>query len=1439
MEVYINFGSVYQFDITSGDNPSLSFIRGATYKFDYSSFTGHPVLFSSTNPDSITTAYTDGTSIASNVISFTVPHDAPDTLYYYCQNHPTSMNGSISITTDTKKADPYAWKNVLALPLVGISSDYSGAINSGSTTKPITLYGNVAGVTTSNFYGRSYGFDGNGDYLTTPGTTDFVFGTGDFTIEFWAWVNSTQNGTNGGFINYGDYSGAQCWEIILTGTTGSLMDLRIDMNGTDGVLAPQNVVLTNTWQHHVLQRSSGTLKYFLDGVEIDSTTHEVDYSNPSNNILRIGGRNGLTNYDMTGYMQDVRIYKGVAKYTSNFIPASTDPDILPDTPSGVSGSSKLAKITDGAVIFDGTSGTSMSIANSSDFNFGSGDWTVECYHYSFKAPGSGTNSLIGMWNSGSNRRTWLINLYNDYFRGYFSIDGAAGGSIYQVGDSTVKAGSDRWYHVALVRNGNNLYLFQDGKLIDTQDVTGQSVYNNTTDDLYIGSGHAGTVTNTNGYISNLRVVKGTALYTSDFTPPTAPLTNVTNTKLLCCQSNTSAGAAAVKPASEDWQPSGFTYWTAGMSQNWNQSSSSTSASGDYINVALPTSGKYYWESTLNDPSEFRVFGIQQGADFVAGYDDNTFGFYFNGAVGDPTAVFLTKNESGTSRGDAITHGTSAGDAFSDGEKVMWAWDADNDKIWLGRNGTWYASGDPESGTNASISGEDLSAASWYFKIGYNNEAGATNTLTLTNVTSTSSTNFDPVANGDAAATNFNPFTTDINTVRGQESGYATLSPVRGYLQTLSNGNLTGQTAGGWVGSTVDVSSGKYYVEFIPTSNTIQMFGICSSEHTSNAYPWQTAASKDVTYYVADGRVYVDAVNTGTTSAAAVGDTISLSLDTDSRTVQIRKNNILISTKTISQSTSYMFYLSDGGGTSSATVNFGQKPFKFPPPEGFQPLNAANVRPDTVIARPDQYVGIVTYTGNSSTNVITGLGFSPDFLWIKARTIGTYDSRLFDSVRGIDKPLYSSLASAEATGATNLTSFDSNGFTLGSPAQTNLDTYPFVAWAWNAGTSNTPISAGSLNSSFYDQSQTWSDDMSTSNGWTANRDGTKAFDSNTTLISGASNTWAQTDTTGGTVTWTPNGYTIDTADVIYVKAISSTDRLTVVGSNSTQSNIAPGTVDGVTNVYTVPTTLGTVTSLSVTNPSGLAGFSGIKVGGKVLVDTGVTPAVSFPSIASTVRANQSAGFSIVSYTGNATAGATVGHGLNAAPSFIIIKNRDSVVNWAVGHASAGFTKYLELNTTLAATPASSIWNDTAPSSTVVTLGSDTLVNQSTKKIIAYCFAPVEGYSAFGSYIGNGLADGPFVYTGFRPSWLMIKISTGTTSNWVLLDKTRDPYNVVENNLYADTSDAENQFDWVDFLSNGFKVRSTLNQANGSTYTYVYAAFAEAPSFNLYGAQSNAR
>ena len=133
-------GSVYQFDITSGDNPSLEFIRGATYRFDYTSHASHPLRFSSTNPDSSTTAYTEGTNTSvSNVITITVPHDAPDTLYYYCTAHASAMNGAISVTTDNTKADQYASNCVLALPLVGLADMMiSASIACTSSTKSIS-----------------------------------------------------------------------------------------------------------------------------------------------------------------------------------------------------------------------------------------------------------------------------------------------------------------------------------------------------------------------------------------------------------------------------------------------------------------------------------------------------------------------------------------------------------------------------------------------------------------------------------------------------------------------------------------------------------------------------------------------------------------------------------------------------------------------------------------------------------------------------------------------------------------------------------------------------------------------------------------------------------------------------------------------------------------------------------------------------------------------------------------------------------------------------------------------------------------------------------------------------------------------------------------------------------------------------------------------------
>jgi hypothetical protein len=216
-----------------------------------------------------------------------------------------------------------------------------------------------------------------------------------------------------------------------------------------------------------------------------------------------------------------------------------------------------------------------------------------------------------------------------------------------------------------------------------------------------------------------------------------------------------------------------------------------------------------------------------------------------------------------------------------------------------------------------------------------------------------------------------------------------------------------------------------------------------------------------------------------------------------------------------------------------------------------------------------------------------------------------------------------------------------------------------------------------------------------------------------------------------------------------------------------------------------------------------------------------------TITSTVSANTTAGFSIVTYTGNNTTGATIGHGLGVAPSMIIIKDRlqGTGYNWNVYHASIGNTQRLFLDATSAA--AAGVWNNTSPTSTVFTLTNNVAVN-GTDNYVAYCFAAVPGYSAFGSYTGNNSADGPFVYTGFRPRYILFKDATNSATNWVIQDTTRFTYNLVTGGLLANTSASEYSSGYdVDILSNGFKIRRSGGDTNASGATIIYAAFAEAP------------
>ena len=276
---------------------------------------------------------------------------------------------------------------------------------------------------------------------------------------------------------------------------------------------------------------------------------------------------------------------------------------------------------------------------------------------------------------------------------------------------------------------------------------------------------------------------------------------------------------------------------------------------------------------------------------------------------------------------------------------------------------------------------------------------------------------------------------------------------------------------------------------------------------------------------------------------------------------------------------------------------------------------------------------------------------------------------------------------------------------------------------------------------------------------------------------------------------------------------STQATDAEGSFSIYTNLSAFTSNG----FTVDTT--SSTNIMNNNATTFVAWQW-KAGGASTVNTSGT-------ISSNVSVNTTAGFSVVTYTGNGSAGATIGHSLGVAPKWVIVKNRGSSVDdWLHYHTSLGATKSIAFDTNAAVT-SSTRWNNTTPSSTLITLGTSAGVNASSNTYVAYCFAEVEGYSKFGSYTGNGSTDGPFLYTGFRPKFVMIKHTNVGGNNWRLVDTSRLGYNADNYPLFPSLADAESATVVCDLLSNGIKFRSTAQGVNGSSDSYIYMAFAEAP------------
>ena len=685
--------------------------------------------------------------------------------------------------------------------------------------------------------------------------------------------------------------------------------------------------------------------------------------------------------------------------------------------------------------------------------------------------------------------------------------------------------------------------------------------------------------------------------------------------------------------------------------------------------------------------------------------------------------------------------------------------------------------------------------------------------------------------------------------------YPTWNPLdNGGSLALSNGNLdaadTNNNQHRACRATQRIpNSGKWYFELTITNldNTIA-FGIDTSGAAdpdlggSGRRYLLVNSGGNVQRY--DGSAWTEfSGQSGLGSGASVGSVLQVAVDQDAGKLWFGVNNVWLGTTTSAAGNPSNGTNPTLTGTytdafpvvncvnTKGSVNFGQRAFKYTLPTGFKSLCTQNLD-NPVIKKGSKYFDTLLWTGDgaSSTREITGLSMAsaPDWIWAKERNGGSSHAT-FDAVRGFgsNNVLKTNSSDAEAGsngGYIDSTSTSSITWAQGSSAAEFYDANnkTYVAWCWDAGDSNSSISVGGLNSAVYDQSQNWSSLLSASGGSGFSNQGNGAFagtDSNAdyTYVAGSSGS------TNYTITFTPPS------------AISYTSSVVVrVEANHGQASIDGGTtwVSGGSSGVVTFSGSGSFSSIIVRDARGQYSgeFHSIRIDGKLLVNSGVTPP-NVPSMASTNRANPSAGFSIVTYTGTG-ANATVGHGLNTAPSWVIIKRRNDAASWTIYSSALGATKYLRLNSTNAAGTVSSYFNDTEPTSSVFTVGTSDGVNGSGYTYVAYCFAPVEGYSAFGSYTGNASSDGTFVYTGFRPRWVLHKRSdTGGTNvgDWRIWDTERDVDNAAEdlaipNNTTGGTTSSAHG---LDILSNGFKFRTSDSNINASGGTYVYAAFAENP------------
>jgi hypothetical protein len=1383
-------------------------------------------------------------------------------------------------------------------------------IDNSASAASITLAGNTQPVLTNPFgttFTYSGCFDGSGDYLTIPGSSAFNLSSGSWTVECWFYQSSSKQVQ---VIS----SGAARWRIDINTSQQVVWLFNTSSSQTSNNTAP-----LNQWNHVAVCYNGTTCVMYLNGIAQTATGALVPASDNASTLYIGRNPDAGSTWDFGGNISNARIVKGTAVYTANFTPPTAPLTAIPGTQLLTCQSSTFVDNSPNAFAitvngnafmgllnffysnqinstppvqawsnyFEGTSasvGGALTFPSSSNFAMGTGDFTVEAWYFPTRAADASTPVSIAWYIgtvNGSNAAGGGVATNQIHYR--------AGGSSNQVSLVTNVTG---WNHIAWVRQNGVIYVYLNGLLVasaanTTSISAGTMIVARPSTDTFRFS----------GWISNMRVVKGRAVYTANFTPSSTPLGDVDGTVLLTCQSNSFADNSLARAVPTVNTPanispsSPFIPTTAYSAANYG-GTMYFDGTGDYLTVASigTMTGDFTYECWIYPVSTAALFlpaqiGSETSGRFYAAINTSrTINLEYFG-VGTITLSGATVTAN-TWNHLAITRSGSTMRGFING--VL-------------------------AGSTTSLTGTIGNAGSTFIGASGTGTApinGYISNLRIVNGTALYTTPFvPPVA----------PFTNISNTKLLLNATNANIYDATGenVIETVGNAQVS-TAVKKWGDSSVAFDgTGDYLV--IPTTNAPCQFG--SQDFTIEAWIYSTTIGNQ--QMILSNRIAVSGtanfdlqivssrLRFGTTTTDLLVGTITLSSNTwyhvtvsrVSGTARMFINGVL------DVSTTTSFNLSNNSITHVGT-NGTYAPTTYPFIGYIQDLRITKgvgryqgtFTPPAAAFAYNQYD--ISNQQWTPTNISVTAGTGQDNLADSPSDYGT-DTGAGGQVRGNYATMNALRPSSYGAAILTNGSLNAAQNTTAYVSSTSTVAVSFGKWYWEvtcgvAGfvtsigiTSNPAVNGitagivtyhydgtkyiGATNSA-YGAAYTNNDVI----GFALDLDaGTlvcyKNGVSQGTLTSGLSGTYYAYTTLYGSnnvnfnfgqrafAYAAPTGFkclvstNLPTPTIGATSTTQATDYFNAVlytGTGATRSvtgvGFQPDLVwikgrSGTTNHGLYDAVRGvqkqiesSTTTAETTQTTGITAFEsdGFTMGSLAQLNTNAATYVSWNwkangagvantagTIPSTVSANTTGGFSIVTYTGTG-ANATVGHGLGVAPGMVIVKRRDTTGAWPVRHTSITAANSVYLNTDAASAAATTLWNSTTPTSTVFSIGTSTDVNANTGTYVAYCFAPISGFSTMNSYTGNGSTDGPFVFLNYRPAFLLVK-RTDTTSNWTTLDFQREGYNVDNDPLFPNSTAAETTTDLADLLSNGFKLRTTDASVNASGGTYVYMSLAYNP------------